>query len=242
MANFIEQIKQRQQQEVDSKLNASQPRAPQQSAMKLPNVQLQGTDASNDLRGQTISRDPTQDREALANQYTDNWIKSSEPYYQRDLRQATTRGAAQGKLGSGELRTSLGDLAINRGVQADTMRSNFLTNALEGSINDQFRDVANAQQQQAYQTGLQNQTFNQDLQRFQAGGSGDLYNTQLDQANNAANRASGYSDSLSDLIGSTTAGNAQSAENEKLRKELEALRGGVPPAERVLPSSGGIYV
>lgn len=130
---------------------------------KIPGVSLTATNPANDLRGQTIAPGATADRFGIANQQLQNWNATTAPQFQSDLRGATSNAAATGRLGSGGLRTSLGDLTYNRDVQRQGQQNNFLTNALTGSIDDAYKNVGIAQQQQGYQTGLQNQTFQQGL-------------------------------------------------------------------------------
>lgn len=143
--------------------------APQATPLStIPGVQTTKTDPANDLRGQTIGIAPTANRLNIANSYLDNWNSSTQPQFQADLNSATSNAAATGKLGSGGLRTSLGDLTYNRDLQRNTQASNFYNDALNGSIADNQFNVGQANQQQQYQTGLQNQTFNQGLATQQA--------------------------------------------------------------------------
>lgn len=161
-----------------------------------PGVALSATNPSADLRGQTIGVGPTANREQLASSYLKNYDAATEPYFKRDVRQATSNAAANGQLRSGQLRTSLGDLALNRDIQRDAAGQNFLTNALQGSIDDAYKNVGIAQQQQAFQTGLQGQAFNQALQQFLAGSSGNPSDAQFLAAQQAGNSASAGSAAL----------------------------------------------
>lgn len=129
----------------------------------IPGVQGTPTNPANDLRGQTLSVAPTADRKSLATDYLNTWDAATAPQFQADLGKATSNSAALGQLGSGGLRTSLGDLTYNRDLQRNAQAKNFYTDAENGSINDAYQNVGIAQQQQQYQTALQNQTFNQDL-------------------------------------------------------------------------------
>lgn len=129
----------------------------------IPGVQGTPTDPANDLRGQTLGVAPTADRKALATDYLNTWDQSTAPQFQADLNTATSNKAATGQLGSGGLRTSLGDLTYNRDLQRNAQAKNFYNDALSGSINDAYQNVGIAQQQQQYQTALQNQTYNQNL-------------------------------------------------------------------------------
>jgi hypothetical protein len=158
-------------------------------------VQYTPTNPASDLRSQTLSVAPTANREDLAKQYISNWDTAERPYFQKDVNTVVRNGAAKGQLNSGQLRTSLGDLALNEATQRQAAESNFLTQALDNSINDAYRNVGIAQQQQQYQTGLQNQTFSQALQQYLAGASGNPSSAEFTAANlagsNAANGLSG---------------------------------------------------
>lgn len=79
------------------------------------------------------------DRLSLADDAITSSAKATDPYYQKALRDATSQAASVGQLGSGQLRTSLGDLARNRALELDTLRSNTINTALNNAIEDQFR-------------------------------------------------------------------------------------------------------
>lgn len=98
---------------------------------------------------------PTTDRFKLAGDQFDTFAKSTDPIYQKSLKDATGAAAATGRLGSGQLRTSYGDLAANRALQLDTERSSLLQQAINDSISDEYKNVAIAQQQQGFQAGQQ---------------------------------------------------------------------------------------
>lgn len=102
------------------------------------------------------------DRVKLAQEAFDTFAKSSDPYYQKTLRDATSSAAAGGRLGSGMLRTSLGDAASNRQLQLDAERDRLINAATEGSITD----ANTAFQQQLASTG-QAQAYGSDQQRIQ---------------------------------------------------------------------------
>lgn len=79
------------------------------------------------------------DRLELANKAITTSAAATDPYYQKSLKDATSQAASVGQLGSGQLRTSLGDLARNRALELDTLRSNAITSATNASVDDAFR-------------------------------------------------------------------------------------------------------
>jgi hypothetical protein len=151
---------------------ASGPAAPQGVGN---GVGLTPTNPANPLTGQTIAPANTVDRFALAQQRFDTFAKSTDPAYQSALRQANRMGAAGGQLGSGELRTDFGNLANARGLALDTSRDSLFQDALGGTIDDAYRNVGIAQQQQGFQQGQQQQAFENELRRL--GFSEDMLNS-----------------------------------------------------------------
>lgn len=182
-----------------------------------PGVSTYATNPSNDLRGQTIVPGQMADRNQIAQNYVNTWNATTNPQYQADLRSATSQAAGAGQLGSGQLRTSLGNLAYNRDVQRQGQESNFLNNALSGSIQDAYNNIGIAQQQQQFQAGLQNQTFSQGLQALQAGQSGNPADTQLALSGIYSNNANNASNATSNLIGGTGANTAQQSVQQTLQ-------------------------
>jgi len=84
---------------------------------------------------------------------------AGEPAYQAALRTAEHHAFGAGRGVSGALRTSLGDAASAREGQ----RVGFLSDALNGSIDDAYKNIGIAQQQQGFQKGQQDTAFGQDL-------------------------------------------------------------------------------
>ena len=120
----------------------------------------------NTLTNQQISVAPTADRFALAQQKMSDFVNQSNPAYQAALREATQRSAAAGGLGSGMLRTSYGNAELARENQMNTAQNQFLTNALEGTIGDAYKNADLATQQQGFQNTQQQDAFrNQVLQQ-----------------------------------------------------------------------------
>ena len=123
-------------------------------------------------------------RADLASQYLSQWDQASQPQYQKDLRDATKLAAANGRLGSGMLTNSYGDLATNRANARDVAAKGFYTDALSGTINDRLnnlgalsglesqqygQDAANRNEvrgERGYQQGLSQQAFSNDAQRL----------------------------------------------------------------------------
>ncbi len=113
--------------------------------------------------GTTIQPGPATDRYAIAQSRYDDFAKSTDPYYQKALRDVKSAAFGRGQGGSGMLRTSLGDAANLRNIQLDTARSGFLNDALEGSIGDAYKNIGIAQQQQGFQAGQQREASSQDI-------------------------------------------------------------------------------
>ena len=186
-----------------------------------PGVNTYATNPQSDLRGQTIVPGAGADRNAIAQNQVNTWNASSEPQYQADLRSAVSAGYGRGQGGSGQLRTSLGNLAYNRDLQRNSAQSNYLNSALTGSIDDAYKNVGIAQNQQQFQAGLQNQTFNQGLQALQAGSTGNPADTQLALSGIYSNNANNASNATSNLIGGSTANNTQ----QGILQQLQGLYG-----------------
>lgn len=192
-----------------------------------PGVSTYSTTPSSDLRGQTITPGPMANREQIANTYEQNWNAQTDPQFQADLKSATSQAAGAGQLGSGQLRTSLGDLAYNRDVQRNADESNFQNTALNGTIQDAYNNIGIAQQQQGFQSGEQNQTFNQGLQSLLAGQSGNPADTQLALSQLYGNNAAQSSQGLNGLIGGSINNTAQQSALQQL---LRGLGGGTSTA------------
>lgn len=73
----------------------------------------------------------------IAKQMWDTFSQETEGDYTRSLTDATNAGAAHGRIGSGILTNSYGDLAERRGRDLNAAKGHFLNDALEGTIGDQ---------------------------------------------------------------------------------------------------------
>ena len=147
-------------------LPAAQPLTPMPAQGLGPGAAGTATDPNNALTTQTLARAPGADRFQLAQDRFQTFTQQTDPAYQAALRDANRMGAAAGGLGSGQLRTSFGNLANQRANQLDTGRDTFMQNALEGTIADSFGDVGIAQQQQGFQNQQQQQAFQNELARL----------------------------------------------------------------------------
>ncbi len=78
-----------------------------------------------------------QNRLQLAQTAFDTFANSTAPQYQADLRSATQQAAGNGQEGSGQIRTTYGNLANQRALALDTERQNLINSAITGTIADQ---------------------------------------------------------------------------------------------------------
>lgn len=102
------------------------------------------------------------DRLSLAESNFENFNKATDPAYQASLRSATSAAAGAGQLGSGQLRTSYGDLANQRALALDTQRQQLVNDATTGSIAD--ATTAYQQQLAAAQQGLAGTVANANIE------------------------------------------------------------------------------
>lgn len=215
---------------------ATPPMAPKAPASPgtpyAPGVNTYATNPQSDLRGQTIVPGQMADRNQIAQNQVNTWNASSQPQFQADLRSATSHAAGAGQLGSGQFRTSLGNLAYNRDLQRNSAQSNFLNNAQLGSIDDAYKNVGIAQQQQQFQTGLQGQTFNQGLQALQAGSTGNPAETQLALSGLYSNTASNAANAASGLF----SGNSANDTSQGILQQLQALYKPAAPTTAPTPT------
>lgn len=218
------------------------------------------TDPDNDLRGQTITPGPALDRFAIAQSQLKTFNDKTQPYYESALRSANRQAAATGRLGSGQLRTSLGDLANQRNLQLETQGQEFLNGALEGSAADSQANLAALLAEQQFQSQQQGQAFNQNVvgQQLQdaltnsafgralsllgAGNANDPSSMQALLASLYGNQANAANGALSGLVGNTTANNASNNSSiQSLLAWLQAHGGTAPsipnPSQTVLPGS-----
>lgn len=196
------------------------PLATSAGASPYANTQTTTPGGANDYSTQTITPGAGVDRLALAKSNFENFAKSTDPEYQATLREANQAGAGAGQLGSGMLRGRLGDIATTRSRDLQTAATSNLNNATSGSIEDAYRNIGIAQQQQGVQIGQQQTAFDQqqrtqalqealkngDFQRYyqllQAGQAGSPADVQLALAGNYGNQAGAAGASAGNLAGS----------------------------------------
>lgn len=182
---------------------------------------------AGDYTGKTIQPGAGVDRFGIAQSRFDDAAKASDPAYQKTLRDATSQAAGAGRLGSGMLRTSLGDAANLRNTQLDSLRSGFLNDALTGSIDDSYKDIGIAQQQQGFQKSQQDTAFDQEVRAQQldealrngdftryyellnAGNAGNPSDAALTLSNSYGNQASSAAQGASNLVGGAINANSQ---------------------------------
>ena len=161
---------------VPTSLPTPSPTAPTPAAPAAPaapgQVTLTPTDPNDSLTTKTITPGSLADRFKLAQDRFATFANSTEPAYQAALRDANRMGAAQGRLGSGDLRTSFGDLAQGRSRDLMNSRDNLFQNALEGTIGDTWNGIGLAERQQSFQNQQQRDAFERMLQQFYAGQAG----------------------------------------------------------------------
>lgn len=95
------------------------------------------------------------DRFGIAKQRLAQFNAEQAPVAEAERRNLLKGGAAMGRLGSGMLRTSFGDLADRLDLNRRGAETRFLTEALEGSIGDQFNKTSAL-------AGLEGQVYGQD--------------------------------------------------------------------------------
>ena len=138
-------------------------------------VNLTPTTVENALTNYTISPGPETDRFAIARQQLQDTIKNVlDPQFAEDQRKLNRYNFGAGRGVSGAARTSQGDLLASRDRDINQLTSGFLNPALTGSIEDAYRNIGIAQQQQGFQRGQQGDVFNQGMAQWNAGNMGDL--------------------------------------------------------------------
>lgn len=95
------------------------------------------------------------DRFGIAKQRLDQFNAEQAPVAEAERRNLLKNNAAMGRLGSGMLRTDFGSLSDKLDLNRRSMETQVLTDALEGTIGDQF-DKTNAL------AGLEGQVYGQD--------------------------------------------------------------------------------
>lgn len=175
------------QNSVASVAAASVPLAQSQPYASLPS----SSSPSGSYVNRTIQPGPATDRIALATRSFDTFQRATDPAYKASLDAAAAKAASVGQLGSGQLRTSIGDLASNRALALDTERQSLLDKAISDSIADQYANIGIAQQQQGFQAGREDAAAAQRLAEAgltgSLGGAPTLAGQQLELARSGQN-------------------------------------------------------
>ncbi|HXJ64496.1 MAG TPA: hypothetical protein VNN79_12145 [Actinomycetota bacterium] len=147
------------------------------------------------------------DRTKLAEQMFQTFSNATAPQYTAALRQATQRGAAGGQVGSGQLRTTYGDLANQRNLQLQTEEQGLQENATQGSIQDAFNKLSALSGLEGQQFGesntLSQEAQNAAAQQYQQEMEGQAQNfnegAELQQLGQSGNPAEYYTQMASQL-------------------------------------------
>lgn len=127
-------------------------------------VNLTPATPSNSLTNMTIAPGQLADRYGIAQTKLQSLIHDTlDPQFAADNRDSIRSAAAAGAIGSGQLNTSLGDILARRTHDINSASTSFLGNALNSSIDDAYKNVGIAQQQQNFQQNQQNTGFNQQV-------------------------------------------------------------------------------
>lgn len=144
-----------------------------------------------DLTGSTLGVGPTADRMKLIQDELKNFDAEQDPVRAAQQRQLTQQAAGLGRVGSGALRTDIGNLDLAGENSRNQKISDLISGATDATISDRYRDVGIAQQQQGRQDSQQGVAFNQAAQQAalqEALTSGDFNRyMQLLQAGNQGN-------------------------------------------------------
>lgn len=127
-------------------------------------VGLTPTTSDNALTNYTISPNNTVDRVGLAQKSLQSTIQNVlDPEFQANLRDANRYSFGAGRGVSGLARTRTGDITSDYNRQKANLTDTLLNNATTGSIEDLYRNIGIAQQQQAFQQGQQGTAFGQNM-------------------------------------------------------------------------------
>ena len=133
-------------------------------------VNLTPTTIDNALTNYTISPDNTVDRVKLAQDALQSTIQNVlDPQFHTNERDANRYNFGAGRGVSGIARTNQGDIVSDYNRQKANLANTLLNAATNGSIEDLYRNIGIAQQQQGFQAGQQKTAFDEGLQQLLAG-------------------------------------------------------------------------
>jgi hypothetical protein len=145
---------------IDAALPSVVPSAPASTPLPATPTKLgYGTsttiDPNNDLRSQVIAPGTESSRADLAKTYLDMWSQNELPQFRAALRGTIGNNAALGRLGSGMLRTDVGNLDLAEQQKYNTAAGNFMTDALGAQITDNANQRAELRGERSYQTSAE---------------------------------------------------------------------------------------
>lgn len=141
---------------------------------------LAGTQGAVDAQAGKLANGP--DRFQIAQDRFKTFSDATDPAFQASIRSATQHAAANGAIGSGQLGTDYGNLALQHTRDLANERSGLFSNALEGTIGDTRANVGllsglEGQQfgqgvdqrnelrgERGYQNGMENQAYTRGVQ------------------------------------------------------------------------------
>ncbi len=183
-------------------------------------VNLTPTTVDNALTNSTISPNNTVDRQKLAEDSLKSWATNvGDPQYEANLRDAQRHAFGAGRGVSGQLRTNLGNVESDYGRTKANMASTLMNAATNGSIEDLYRNIGIAQQQQGFQNTQQQQAFGNSLQQLLAGSSGDPSQLALALAQIYGGQAGQAGSSAANLLNQQ----GQSAQSSQIPQWLQDL-------------------
>lgn len=118
---------------------------------------------TNSLLGQTITPSNDIDRVAIAKDLLSQFDPLTEAKFREDLDRSSQQAAGMGQLGSGMWRSSLAKVAGDRAQQRDAYERQVIDQALGGKLDDYYKNIGIAQQQQGFQAGQQRAAFDQTM-------------------------------------------------------------------------------
>lgn len=143
---------------------ASNPGAPLTPPSAGAGVGLSQVTPDNALTNFLISPNNTVDRVKLAQDSLKSTIDNIlNPQFQADLQDTNRFSFGAGRGVSGLNRTRLGNVQSDYERQKANLSNTLLNNATNGSIEDLYRNIGIAQQQQGFQAGQQGTAFGQNL-------------------------------------------------------------------------------
>jgi len=179
------------------------------SATPNAGVGLTPTNPDQSLLGQTITPNNSVDRVKTFQDALNSTIQNVlDPAEQARMRDLNRYSFGNGRGVSGMARTSEGDVASDYGRQIKDLAAQGLAGATTGSIDDMYRNLGIAQQQQGFQQQQLNDAFNQSAQSL--GLQDSLTNSAFERALQQENAGYANDPSNIDLILSQIFGNQAS--------------------------------